>query len=44
MDINAAVEIPLSEAAESRIYNYMLRWAGLFSQTQLRTLNELLNF
>ena len=26
------------------IYNYMLRWAGLFSQTQLRTLNELLNF
>lgn len=44
MDIRQAIEVPLNEAAESRIYNYMLRWAGLFSQTQLRTLGELLNF
>ena len=44
MDIKTASEVQLSEAAESRIYNYMLRWAGLFSQTQLRTLNDLLNF
>jgi hypothetical protein len=44
MDIASSAEVQLSEAAESRIYNYMLRWAGLFSQTQLRTLNELLNF
>ncbi|MBR6085659.1 MAG: DNA repair protein RecO [Spirochaetales bacterium] len=44
MDIKAASEVQLSESAESRIYNYMLRWAGLFSQTRLKTLDELLNF
>lgn len=44
MDIKAATEVELSETAESRICNYMLRWASLFAQTQLRTLNDLLNF
>ena len=44
MDINSAVQVQMSDNAESRIFNYMLRWAGLFSQTRLKTLNDLLNF
>jgi DNA repair protein RecO (recombination protein O) len=44
MDFKDACQVMLNPAAEDRIFNYMLRWAGLFAQTQLRTLNDLLSF
>ncbi len=44
MDFNEACKVVLNPAAEDRIFNYMLRWAGLFAQTQLRTLNDLMSF
>ena len=39
-----AASVVLNPAAEQRIYLYMLRWASVFAQTQLRTLNDLLSF
>ena len=44
MDFCTAASVVLNPAAEQRIYLYMLRWASVFAQTQLRTLNDLLTF
>ena len=44
MNFRDAAAVMLNPAAEDRIFVYMLKWAGLFAQTQLRTLNDLLSF
>lgn len=41
MEFLNAIEVQLNEAAEARIYNYMLKWAQLFAQGPLKTLREL---
>ena len=44
MEFTDAAAVALNPAAEDRIFSYMLRWAGLFAQTRLRTLDDLLSF
>ena len=44
MDFRAASDVALNPAAEQRIFLYMLRWASVFAQTQLKTLNDLMAF
>lgn len=44
MEFTGAAAVVLNPAAEDRIFSYMLRWAGLFAQTRLRTLDDLLSF
>ena len=44
MEFTDAAAVVLNPAAEDRIFSYMLRWAGLFAQTRLRTLDDLLSF
>ena len=44
MEFRDAAAVVLNAAAEDRIFSYMLRWAGLFAQTRLRTLNDLLSY
>ena len=44
MELNQAIDIELNPAAENRILSYMLRWAQVFSQTNLRTLKDLTLF
>jgi len=44
MSFNEAASVELNPAAEDRIFDYMLRWAAIFSQTQLRTIRDLSQF
>ena len=44
MDFKSALDVVLNPAAEQRIFLYMLRWAAVFAQTQLKTLNDLMAF
>ncbi len=44
MDFPDAASVVLNPAAEDRIYSYMLRWAAIFAQSQIKTLKDLTQF